>query len=604
MLNQRTEPPVAVALLILAGAATKAALIPTHFWLPAAMAAPTPVSAYLHAAAMVKAGVYLVARFAPIFAPLPAWRWAVTVLGLGTMLLGGYRALRQYDLKLLLAFGTVSQLGFIVLLVGQGTRGAALAGLAMIGAHAVFKAGLFLSVGVVDAATSCRDLRRLSGLGRAIPVTAVGAALCVASMMGVAPLSGFVAKETAFEEFTTSPVLLVGIVLGSILTVAYGLRFWWGAFATKRTIAIAPTEEKPRLPGQPEHAVPGAAAPPAPISQPPLVMSGPVLLLGLAGLVMGLLPNLGERWLAPHANTYPTGAPGHLVLWAGFTPILLLSLAVLATGVLLFYFREPIARVQATFPAIRSAEDTFHRSMRGLDRLAVETTARTQRGSLPVYVGTILVTFVVLTTYAMLDIRFWPDVTWFDSPIQVAVGAVMAILLAVDWAALGEPRAAFGRFLLIMGGQQVLVAGFEELAFRGVIQALLIDRLGSGRGLAAAAGLFGLFHLPNLIYQDVPGGLILVALLNLTVMGEVFGAAYERSGRRLALPFALHLGWNLAAYSFEGGFHLQLSGPAAIAGDPAWFPETGLAALVGLALAGTLVWGWPRFAARQDGNLG
>lgn len=185
-----------------------------------------------------------------------------------------------------------------------------------------------------------------------------------------------------------------------------------------------------------------------------------------------------------------------------------------------------------------------------------------------------------------------------------AVGAVMAILLAVDWAALGEPRAAFGRFLLIMGGQQVLVAGFEELAFRGVIQALLIDRLGSGRGLAAAAGLFGLFHLPNLIYQDVPGGLILVALLNLTVMGAVFGAAYERSGRRLALPFALHLGWNLAAYSFEDGFHLQLSGPAAIAGDPAWFPETGLAALVGLALAGTLVWGWPRFAARQDGNLG
>jgi multicomponent Na+:H+ antiporter subunit A len=428
MLSQRPEPLVPVALLVLAGAVTKAALIPTHFWLPAAMAAPTPVSAYLHAAAMVKAGVYLVARFAPIFAPLPAWRWAVTVLGLGTMLLGGYRALRQYDLKLLLAFGTVSQLGFIVLLVGQGTRGAALAGLAMIGAHAVFKAGLFLSVGVVDAATSCRDLRRLSGLGRAIPVTAVGAALCVASMMGVAPLSGFVAKETAFEEFTTSPVLLVGIVLGSILTVAYGLRFWWGAFATKRTIAIAPTEEKPRLPGQPEHAVPGAAAPPAPISQPPLVMSGPVLLLGLAGLVMGLLPNLGERWLAPHANTYPTGAPGHLVLWAGFTPILLLSLAVLAIGLLLFHFRDRVSQAQERAPHVPEANFLYERSMRLLDNLAAHVTAFTQRGSLPGYLGSILVVFVVAVgvLFVIGDVK--PHtVRFFEVPAQAVIGLIIVV---------------------------------------------------------------------------------------------------------------------------------------------------------------------------------
>lgn len=178
-----------------------------------------------------------------------------------------------------------------------------------------------------------------------------------------------------------------------------------------------------------------------------------------------------------------------------------------------------------------------------------------------------------------------------------AVGAVYAVLAAAGWAALGEPQAAFGRFLLVLAGQQVLVAGFEELAFRGVIQALLVDRLGSARGLGAAAGLFGLFHLPNLIYQEVPAGLIPVALLNLTVMGLVFGVAFERAGRRLALPFALHFGWNLAAYSFEDGFHLQLSGPAGIAGDPVWFPETGLAALFGLALAGALAWVLAGFTA-------
>ena len=137
------DPPsgpavTAAVVCLLAGAATKSALVPTHFWLPAAMAAPTPVSAYLHAAAMVKAGIYLIARFAPAFSDLTAWRTVVLVLGSATLLLGGYRALRQHDLKLILAFGTVSQLGLLTLLLGYGTRATALAGLALLGAHAMF----------------------------------------------------------------------------------------------------------------------------------------------------------------------------------------------------------------------------------------------------------------------------------------------------------------------------------------------------------------------------------------------------------------------------------------------------------------------------------
>ncbi len=169
------QPPsgtaVSVALvLVLIGALSKSAIVPMHFWLPGAMAAPTPVSAYLHAAAMVKAGVYLVARLTPGFADAPPWRPVIVVLGLLTMLLAGWRAVREYDLKLILAFGTVSQLGLITLLVGTGGGDLMLAGLTMLCAHAMFKAALFMVVGIIDHASGTRDIRRLAWLGHRLPV--------------------------------------------------------------------------------------------------------------------------------------------------------------------------------------------------------------------------------------------------------------------------------------------------------------------------------------------------------------------------------------------------------------------------------------------------
>ena len=171
------DPPTgpaayAAALLLLAGALSKSALVPFHFWLPGAMAAPTPVSAYLHAAAMVKAGVYLVAVTAPVFAGTPGWRLLVGGLGVATMIIGGWRSLRQDDLKLLLAYGTVSQLGFLVMLTGLGTQATMLAGLAMTVAHALFKSGLFLAVGAIDQATGTREISSLSGIGRQMPYVA------------------------------------------------------------------------------------------------------------------------------------------------------------------------------------------------------------------------------------------------------------------------------------------------------------------------------------------------------------------------------------------------------------------------------------------------
>ena len=412
------------AVLLLVGAVTKSALIPLHFWLPAAMAAPTPVSAYLHAAAMVKAGVYLVARFAPAFAELTAWRAIVVTLGLGSLLLGGYRALRQNDLKLVLAFGTVSQLGFLVLLVGLGTRAAALAGLAMIGAHALFKAALFLVVGVVDSATGTRDLRRLSGVGRALPVTATAAGLATASMIGLPPFAGYVAKEAALEAVlhgdlpgTLGVVVVVGVALGSALTVAYGLRFWWGAFARKAS--VIPDPDGADDDGEPQ---------PAPVSRPSLLLVWPAFALALGGLALALVPHLGEQLLAPYAATLPTGDPGHLALWAGFTPAFWITVAVLAVGVGAFLARGVVGAVQTRLHVPVEADALYRRSMRRLDDVAADLTALVQRGSLPFYVGSILAAVVIVPGSVMLARAQWPaEVRWWDRPAQVAAAAVVII---------------------------------------------------------------------------------------------------------------------------------------------------------------------------------
>jgi multicomponent Na+:H+ antiporter subunit A len=408
----------AVALLLL-GAATKSALFPFHFWLPGAMAAPTPVSAYLHAAAMVKAGVYLVALLAPAFADVAGWRETLLVLGVGTMVLGGWQALRQTDIKLLLAYGTVSQLGFLLVVAGVGTRSAAFAALAMLVAHALFKAALFLTVGIVDHSTGTRDLRKLSGVGREMPVVAVAAVLAAASMAGVPPFLGFVAKESVLVALvdvaqkgdgtgmagTAGWLVVAGVTLGSILTVAYAARFLWGAFATKPGVDATPVHR-----------------PDAGLVVPPAVLAALSLALGFAG-------SAATQAVLPYAEQFPAGAHEPVLeLWHGFGPPLVLSAVTLVVGILLFLGRRPVNRFQRATAVPFSAEKGYHWSMRALDRTAVEVTGKTQRGSVAIYLFVILLVVVLVPGAALVAARDEPmEFVWWDTPAQAVVGVLIVV---------------------------------------------------------------------------------------------------------------------------------------------------------------------------------
>jgi multicomponent Na+:H+ antiporter subunit A len=413
-----TAVTVAVVLLVL-GALSKSALFPFHFWLPGAMAAPTPVSAYLHAAAMVKAGVYLVALLAPAFADVPGWRGLLMTLGLLTMLLGGWRALRQLDIKLLLAYGTVSQLGFLLLVVSVGTQAAALAGLAMVVAHALFKAALFLVVGIVDHQAGTRDLRRLSGVGRALPTVTAVATVAGASMAGLPPLTGFVAKESVYAAMidvardgegtglsqVTGWTVVVGLVLGSALTVAYTARFLWGTFATKRR-------------GPKSEVLPAGVG----------FVAAPALLAGFS-LLLGFLGGPETTMFTPYYEQFADGGhPEHLALWHGLGLALWLSVVSVGVGLLLFWRREPFAELQAAISPAWSAERAYRGLIRRLDRVAVEVTARTQRGSVAIYLSVILVVVVLLPGGALLAAApGGADPVAWDSPGQLVVTVVVIV---------------------------------------------------------------------------------------------------------------------------------------------------------------------------------
>jgi len=400
--------------LILLGAFTKSAQFPFHFWLPGAMAAPTPVSAYLHSATMVKAGIYLVARLAPAFVALFGWWQPVVVtVGLVTMIVGGWRALTQTDLKLILAQGTVSQLGFIMVLVGVGIPEVTFAGMAMLLAHAIFKAALFMVAGIIDHQVHSRDIRRLRGVGRAMPATAVTAGIVTASMAGIPPLLGFVSKEAALESLVHGADwwITAGVVAGSVLTAAYGLRFLFGAFG--------------RLGSEKAEEPVGADAPP-----PRAWFLGPAAFLAAATVIAGIAPALVDGLVGRAAESVAvSGGDSHLALWHGFGLPLLLSAVAVALG--WWMWRRPWRQLHRLTRRLPEASAVYGHVLGGLNHFADRATGVFQSGSLPIYLGVVVATAIAAPAWLMLRHWFPPERLLFaESPLQ-AVTALLVMIAAI-----------------------------------------------------------------------------------------------------------------------------------------------------------------------------
>ena len=344
--------------LFLLGAFTKSAQVPFHFWLPNAMAAPTPVSAYLHSATMVKAGVYLLVRFSPVLGGTPAWFWIVAGTGMATLILGALIALYRNDLKGLLAYSTISHLGLITALAGIGSGGAIVAAIFHILNHAVFKASLFMAAGIIDHETGTRDMRRLSGLRHSMPRTSALAIVAAAAMGGVPLLNGFLSKEMFFAEAadwhngtwldTALPYLAT---LASIFSIAYSLRFIVQVFFGP------PATDLPKEP-----------------HEPAAWMRRPVELLVLLVLLVGFWPAamIGAVLQSGVLAVLGVDAPYYsLALWHGFNTPLKMSLTALALGTVLYLIAAPRLQRANEAPAFLerlSAQALFDRLMLLLTR--------------------------------------------------------------------------------------------------------------------------------------------------------------------------------------------------------------------------------------------
>ena len=403
------------AVLVMVGAATKSAQVPFHPWLPSAMVAPTPVSAYLHSATMVKAGVVLVAVMGPALGGLPAWKACGLAFGIASIFWGAIGALRHRDAKLVLAWGTVSQLGMLITLFSVGTAKAALAAVTLLVAHALFKGALFLVVGEIDVRAGTRNIDELGGLARSMPIACTVAVLAGLSMAGAPPLLGFVAKEAAINaalalEGPEGWIVGVGVIAGSVLTVAYTARFLVTVFGPGPETALAPRQ----------HA-----------------LSVPAVVLGLAGLagytalgpLNGVLGSAAAR-LAGAAEV------GDLHRWPGLTLDLGISAIVLALGASLgLVLSRRLRRVPVEYGA-RWTDASIEATM----TFGRATSARLQHGSLPVYLVTMAGTAALAALPFLGYVSFDHVVAW-DTPLQ-AVLAVTVIGAALALSFVGTRLAA------------------------------------------------------------------------------------------------------------------------------------------------------------------
>src|SRR4051812_2568970 len=355
-----------ILLLVLGGAFTKSAQFPFHFWLPHAMAAPTPVSAYLHSATMVKAGIFLLGRLWPVLAGTDAWFLIVTGVGLVTMVIAAWIALYKDDLKALLAFSTVSHLGLITMLFGMGTPIAAVAAVFHILNHCTFKAALFLSAGIVDHEVGTRDASRLGGLLRLMPITGTLAMIAAASMAGLPLLNGFLSKEMMLEsaahtDYLGSPWVVPTLAtLGALLSVAYSFRFVTAVFLGP------PRVDYPRHPHDP----------PAGMWLPMAVLVVPVVLIGIAPPLVEPIVDLAAR--AVIGGALPDY---HLALWHGVTPALFMTAVAVLGGALLLAAYQPALALRLALPR-PEAKSIFDALIEALVTVARALTETIHNGSL------------------------------------------------------------------------------------------------------------------------------------------------------------------------------------------------------------------------------
>ena len=467
---QASEWYLPALLLIILGCFTKSAQFPFHFWLPHAMAAPTPVSAYLHSATMVKAGIFLMARMWPVLAGTPEWFWIVTSAGLVTMLLGAKVALFKHDLKAILAYSTVSHLGLITMLLGLGTTKAAVVAVFHIINHATFKAALFMAAGIVDHEAQTRDIRRLGGLRHLMPVTFAITMLAALSMAGIPPLNGFLSKEMMLEETVHAgfgPVWLLPLLatLGAVTSVAYSFRLVAHGF-------LGPVRDD--YPAKPHDPAFGMWAAPA--------------LLAALVVLIGLMPMTAAGWLVQTAADAVTGTTAEVYIkhWHGLaSPALWMSVVAVAGGLVTLAAHARLQPMWDNFPR-PEAKAIFDAVNDALAALCRRVTDRSHSGSLS---G------------------------------MVALGTV-AIVAAGVWAFGGGSHAAGMRDLTPVG--LVPVAGFAAVAVATLAtlvlhrQRLLALVLVGIVGLMVSLG-FAWFSAPDLALTQITVEVVTIVLMLLAL---------------------------------------------------------------------------------------
>ncbi len=429
-------------LLILLGAFTKSAQFPWHFWLPHAMAAPTPVSAYLHSATLVKVGVFLLARLFPVLSGTSVWFWLVGGVGLTTLLTGAWFALYKHDLKGLLAYSTISHLGLITLLFGIGTPLAAMAGVFHIINHATFKASLFMAAGIIDHECGTRDMRRINGLWNVMPYTATLAMVAAASIAGVPLFNGFLSKEMFFAETATfftehawGWLLPLAVVIASILAVAYSLRFIHDVFFNGDPIDL------PRTP-----------------HEPPFWMLVPVGVLVVICLLVGIAPTFTVEPIltVAVAAVLQITPPVHtLAIWHGVNLPFLMSLTALAGGLIVYAARKPLFARAARWEGWLDARRFYNWTLTRMQELAAEITRHLDSGSLQRMLLILILSALTLGTLGFIGSPLTGTRTPLAANVVIVLVALGMLTVAIAILAMHRQRLTA---LIIMGVPGLLIA--------------------------------------------------------------------------------------------------------------------------------------------------